>query len=146
MEGLRELLTLTSPPQPFDVMGVVTRVWQPWDQLAEIRQPAIVLTEPSEEETSRRGQQPALKLDVKLVCYIQVDPRDEIYPPNTRVNHFISNIRTALLPRVGVDLATNAQTLNGLVSNVYVDGRILKDSGIIDNQGSALIPVTILIT
>ena len=133
-------------PPPFDTMGLVTRIWQPWDALAKIQQPALVITEPSEERTNRRGEQFSLKLDVKLVLYVTVDPADINYPPNTRVNRFIEAVLTAMLPRDGHSFVVNAQTLNGLVSNVFADGRILKDSGVIDNQGSALIPVTVLIS
>lgn len=123
----------------------VTRIWQPWEQIASIAQPAIVIVEPTETQTDRRGQQPSLKLEVLLVCYAQVDPADAASAPNTRLNALLAAIRTALLPQ-GRDVALNAQTLDGLVSNVYVDGQIVKDAGIIDNQGSMLIPVTVLIS
>jgi hypothetical protein len=137
------LMSVTTPQGP---IATVTRVWQPWDQIANIAQPAIVITEPGEEQTDRRGQQPSLKLNVKLVCYVQTDPKDALYPPNTRVNNLISGIRAAMLPRSGRDKSLNVQSLDGLVSNCYIDGKILKDAGIIDNQGSALIPVTVLIS
>ncbi len=74
-----------------------------------------------------------------------MDPKDLVNPPNTRLNTLIAAVRTALLP-TGSDVVINAQTLSGLVSNVFIDGKIVKDAGIIDNQGSVLIPVTVLIT
>jgi len=139
MVALTNLLNGTSG------VKTVTRVWQPWDQVSELVQPAIVIVEPTEDETSRRGSQPALKLEVLLVCYVTVDPKDLTTPPNTAINNLISAVRTVILPK-GADIVVNAQTLGGLVSNVFIDGKIVKDAGIIDNQGSVLIPVTVQIT
>lgn len=139
MVALEALLATTAGVQ------TVTRVWQPWDQVSQLAQPAIVLVEPTEEETQRRGQQSQLKMEVLLVCYVTVDPASVATPPNTAINNLVSAIRTILLPK-GPDLTVNAQTLGGLVSNVFIDGKIVKDAGIIDNQGSVLIPVTVQIT
>jgi len=36
------------------------------------------------------------------------------------------------------------QTLGGLVSNCYIDGKIMKDPGDLDGDGIAVIPVKIL--
>jgi len=145
MEEFEALLLGTTNIAPFGDVKTVTRVWQPWDQVAEIAQPAIVIVEPREKETARRGQQPSLILQTLLVCYIQCDPNDLANPPNTRINNFLKAIRTALLPQ-GTDVAVNAQTLGGLVSDAFIDGEIVKDAGILDNQGSLMIPVSLQLT
>jgi hypothetical protein len=41
---------------------------------------------------------------------------------------------------------TGRQTLGGLVSHCWIDGKIMKDSGDIDGDGIAVIPVKILAT
>ncbi len=146
MDALEGLLSTVSNVAPSTgVIPTVTRVWQPWENVAKISQPALIIVEPGETVTDRRGQQPALKLDVMILCYMQMDPADAANPPNTRLNNFISAIRAALLPS-GSDIVRNAQTLGGLVSNVFIDGKIVKDAGIIDGQGSIMIPMTIIIT
>jgi hypothetical protein len=147
MVAYEALLKKTQSFAPFDsgTIPTVTRVWQPWEQVNQLAQPAIVIVEAGEKETDRRGQQSSLSLKLMLTCYIIVDPKDTDYPPNTRLNSFLSAIRTAHLPS-GSDIVKNAQTLGGLVSNVFIDGNVVKDAGIIDSQGSILIPVTVLIT
>lgn len=146
MGRVEVLLRRTTGIEPFGDVQTVTRIWQPWDEIASIAQPAIVIVEPSQDMTNNRGQQISVRLNLQLVCYIQVDPKDLVNPPNTRVNNFVMAVQRALLPYTGKDKAVNAQTLDGLVSNVFIDGKILKDAGIIDGQGSALIPVTVLIS
>jgi hypothetical protein len=42
--------------------------------------------------------------------------------------------------------AGGRQTLGGLVSHCYIDGKIMKDPGDIDGDGVAVIPVKILAT
>lgn len=122
----------------------VTRRWQPWDQLADIAQPALVIVEPKETVTDRRGQQSAVKNIVQLIIYEKVDYQDKEVAPITKLNNLIKEVRQALLPS-GADISRNANTLGGLVSNCCIEGDILKDAGILDEQASAYIPVTILI-
>jgi len=145
MVRFEALLASVTGIVPFGAVKTVTRVWQSWEQVAQIAQPAIVIVEPREKETARRGQQPSLSLQTLLVCYIQCDPKDTVNPPNTRVNSFLKAIRTALLPQ-GSDIALNAQTLGGLVSNAFIDGEIVKDAGILDDQGSLMVPVSLQLT
>lgn len=146
MEALEGLLATVHDVAPSTgVIPTVTRVWQPWDQVSKLAQPALVIVETGETSTDRRGQQPSLKLDCLLLCYMQMDPEDTMNPPNTRLNNFVAAIRRTLLPS-GPDMVRNAQTLGNLVSNVFIDGKIVKDAGIIDGQGSIMIPLTILIS
>jgi hypothetical protein len=41
---------------------------------------------------------------------------------------------------------SNGQTLGGLVSHCYIDGKTMKDDGDFDGNGTAVIPVKILAT
>lgn len=51
-------------------------------------------------------------------------------------------VDAALAPNI----VTRRQTLGGLVSHVWIDGKIMKDPGDIDGDGIAVIPVKILAT
>jgi hypothetical protein len=138
MEALKALLA-TVPG-----VKLVTRIWQPWEQLADLSQPCIVIVEKSEDEKNRRGQSSAIDLKITLVLYEIGDNQNLTDPPAAVLNRLIQGVRTALLP-TGSDVTRNAQTLGGLVSNCAVVGTILKDAGVLDNQMSASFPVLITI-
>jgi hypothetical protein len=143
MESLKVLLTtLTVGPSP--VLTTVTRLWQPWEQLSELAQPAVVIVEPNETEKHRRGQQSAIEIDVQLIVYARANNQSENPPPIGALNNIIFGIRTALLPS-GSGLGQNVQNLGGLVSDCYVSGKIKKDAGILDEQMTAIIPLTITV-
>lgn len=122
----------------------ITRTWVPWEDLNKISQPAIVIVEPWEQTEAQISRQPKITLTTQLVCYLQTDRADLVDPPPKRVNDFIFNIRSALLPS-GSDIVKNTCTLGGLAAGVFVNGKIVKDSGVLDDQASILIPVTIIL-
>jgi hypothetical protein len=122
----------------------ITRIWQPWDQLSAIAQPAIIIVEPSEQQEQTIAMRSKVRLNVQLVCYIRVDNADVSNPPSKILNDFIRKIRTAILPQ-GRDIVKNTNTLGGLAAGVFVNGKIIKDAGVLDEQASLLIPVTIIL-
>jgi hypothetical protein len=122
----------------------ITRIWQPWEQLAQIAQPAIVIVEPSEQQTQDIGQRSKVRLLTQLICYLTIDNADTSNVPAKILNDFIRKVRTAILPQ-GADLIRNTNTLGGLAAGVFVNGKIIKDAGVLDAQASILIPVTIIL-
>ncbi len=136
---LLETLVVDPPVQ------TITRQWVPWDQLTNQKQPLIVLVEPSEDVTHRRGQQSAVKLTVKCLRYMQGSTEADANPTNSeKLNDFIKGLRTALLP-YGAGIGQNVNTLNGLVSDCGIQGKIIKDAGTLDGQMSALVPIVVTI-
>jgi hypothetical protein len=122
----------------------VTRIWQPWEQLAEIAQPALVIVEPSENEEGRISARSKVTLQYQLICYLRVDNSPKaIVAPATIVNDFVKKIRTKLEP-TGVDkVRYNSNTLGGLAADVSINGKITKEAGVLDEQASILIPITV---
>lgn len=145
VENLKALLvTLSGPTSDPLNFQTVTRIWQPWDQLANVAQPAIIIVEPDENEKHRRGQQGSIELTINLVVYARGDNTNEASTPASVLNALIKRIRTALLPS-GSGISQNIQNLGGLVSDCYISGRVRKDAGVLDEQMSALIPVVVTI-
>jgi hypothetical protein len=140
MAALETLLS-TLTPSP---LQTVTRVWQPWDQLQSVLQPALVIVKPKEKERQSTASRPIVELQVKLVVYFQVNNQDQTTTPDTVMNNILFAIRQALLPS-GADLGKNSTTLGGLVQAVLIDGDILQDAGVLDQQASMFIPLKILI-
>jgi hypothetical protein len=58
------------------------------------------------------------------------------------LNPFIDAVDAALRTR----LINNWQTFGGLVSHVWIDGKVMKDPGDLDGDGIEVIPVKILAT
>jgi hypothetical protein len=139
---MQALLLLLQNVQCDPDIQTVTRTWQPWEQLADLQQPAIVIVEPEEDEKARRGQQSAITLEVQLIIYARGSNTDLQNPPSKILNSIIKGIRTALLPS-GSGLGSNVQDLGGLVSSCFISGKIKKDAGVLDEQMSAIVPITI---
>lgn len=59
---------------------------------------------------------------------------------STQLNEMIQAVRDCLYP----DKVTNTQTLGGIVSHCWVAGRVEIIEGVLDGQGLAIIPVSIL--
>ena len=138
MEAFAALVATTPSVQ------TVTRIWQPWEQLKSINQPAIVIVEPWENEVADIGRRSKITLTTQLVCYLIVNNADLTTPPAKQVNTLIKKIRQVLLPS-GSDIVNNVNTLGGLAAGVFVNGKIVKDAGVLDEQASILIPVTIIL-
>jgi hypothetical protein len=122
----------------------LTRIWVPWEDLQSISQPAIVIVEPWELEDATIGKKSKITLTTQLICYLQTDRADLVETPAKRVNDLIFAIRSLIIPK-GSDLTRNTNTLGGLAAGVFVNGKIVKDAGVLDNQASILIPVSIII-
>jgi hypothetical protein len=122
----------------------LTRIWIPWDDLKDILQPAVVIVEPWEMEEATIGKKSKITLTTQLVCYLQTDRADLISTPAKKVNDLIRAIRNVIIPN-GSDIVRNTNTLGGLAAGVFVNGKIVKDAGVLDNQASILIPVSIIL-
>ena len=112
-----------------------------WDAVASADKPAIFMYE--RDDVYRNGDKylPIVEMHVDLFVYIDAG-KDQSIAPITVLNPLVDAIDAALAPNPG----TRKQTLGGLVSHVWIDGKIMKDPGDIDGDGIALIPVKILAT
>ena len=137
----RELILNTLLSYLKTVPGLVTvqRQLQLWDAFPDIRQPALCQVEHSEEEEPRgRGLPPKIKLEVKLYVYIKT--------PNGNGGTLINQLLAAIVAALPLDDRDQTVcTLGGLVNRVWIEGKILKDPGDLDQQAIFIVPLFILL-
>ena len=118
-----------------------SRRLQLWGSLSASEKPAIFQYERDDEYTQGKLYTTIVTMQVDL--YIYTAPGiDSGITPISVLNPLIDAVDAAL--RTGV--INNRQTLGGLVSHVWVDGKVMKDPGDLDGDGVAVIPLKILAT
>jgi|ERR1039458_6156422 hypothetical protein len=118
-----------------------SRRLQLWDTVPSASKPAIFMYERGDEyKGAERYLPPTVTMNVDLFIYIDAG-KDQSIAPITVLNPLVDAVDTALKPG-----NNGRQTLGGLVSHCYIDGKIMKDPGDIDGDGVAVIPVKILAT
>lgn len=103
--------------------------------------PALYINETGEDILPSKGFE-GYNAKQTLTCdlYLYVNTQTQEGVCSTQLNDMIQAIRDCLYPSP----ATNTQTLNGLVSHCWIEGRIEIIEGVMDGQGMAIIPVRIL--
>ena len=109
-----------------------------WNDVSEIEQPAVFLTQ-SGEQIDRLCAVWTLRMDVYV--YVSVGG-DEDAVTATPMNHIVDKIADALRPRR--ELGEMEQTLGGLVLDCRIEGKIETDAGVLGTQSVAIIPLVIL--
>lgn len=113
-----------------------------WTDVPAAEQPALFQVQKSESARTRRGQPTEWTLAVDLYLYCQAP--DDTTAPSTVLNPLIDAVAAALAPK-GLDLATNVQTLGGLVSHCWIAGKIETDEGALGGQAVAIVPLELLL-
>lgn len=123
------------------VPGLITadRRLRHWTDVPPSEQPALFMTERSQQVDRIKGQPPRYTLPVDIYAYVY---SDEATPPSALLNPLIDAIESALEHGP----ADTAQTLGGLVSHCYVNGKIETDEGTLGAQAMAIIPIEIVAT
>lgn len=121
-----------------------SRRFQTWDQINSCLKPAMLMIEHKETHIKQKLITPAVRmLNVDVYLFI-ADGQDQNKYPIIALNNLID----AIDPSSGGVLAPNGgqsqQTLGGLVTNVYIDGDIIKVPGDIDGLGVAIIPLKVV--
>jgi hypothetical protein len=112
-----------------------------WSTLSPAQKPALFQYERDDEYTQGKNYLPIVTMNVDL--YIYTCPgMDSGITPASMLNQLIDAVDAALAPSI----VTRRQTLGGLVSHVWIDGKVMKDPGDLDGDGIAVIPVKILAT
>jgi hypothetical protein len=118
--------------------------------LSEAQQPALFVLQAVEKRNPNpQGTGGKLTLYAKLIVYcygsaINQPPGQETTLLATKINALLLAIDTALAPVFGTGPA-NRQTLNGIIHHCWVEGETLIDQGVFGQQGTAIVPVTILV-
>jgi hypothetical protein len=110
--------------------------------VASEEQPALFMEEGPGETVQNQGQgmPPKRLLYVDIGFYARL-AEDKNVAPGSILNPLIDAIETALSPAAGAE----DQTLGGLVEYCRINGKILKNEGLLDGQASVVIPVEILV-
>lgn len=109
-----------------------------WSDVPEIQQPAVFLAQNGEQLDRLRAVW-TLRMDV----YVYANTGgDEDAVTATKMNHVVDKIADALRPRR--ELGETEQTLNGLVMDCRIEGKIETDAGVLGAQSVAIIPLVIL--
>lgn len=136
LEALFSLVSLSSP-----AFITKSRRLRLWGDVDPADRPALFQFERAGDlyEGAIRGTPPKRTYQVEIFIYTDARGVDV---PASILNPLIDAIDIALMPD---NKLTGKQTLGGLVEHVYIDGRIIKEPGDLDNDGLALIPVKILV-
>ena len=111
-----------------------------WSDVGAAEQPALFMTQKSENAEERRPLPVKWRASVDLYLYAQAP--DELTSPATVLNPLLDAVEAALAP----DPVGHVQTLGGLVSHCWIAGRIQTDEGVLGGQAVAIIPVEVLVS
>lgn len=106
-------------------------------------QPALFLVAHDEETTQKGPGIPSRRsLMYSAICYCRAEQGDV---GDTFINVMLTAIEQVLAPQPGFDIATNIQTLGGLVYKCWIKGKIFRDPGDIDNQAMLIVPIEVML-
>lgn len=108
-------------------------------------QPACFQAEWQDGATQRTNQPYKWELNVNWIIYHSYG-KDKKAIPATENNLILDGIRTVLAPTpADPGWLDNRNTLNGLVYKVFIDGRVFKDPGDLDDQAMMVVPIKVLV-
>lgn len=121
--------------------ATASRRLQLWSSVASSDKPAIFICERGDVYTHTSEAVPE-SVTINVDIYIYTDAgKDQSIVPASILNNLIDSVESVLAPNP----VTGLQTLGGLVSHCWIDGKIMKDSGDLDGDGVAIIPLKILV-
>ena len=132
MQALFALLTASGPYQ------TTGRRLQLWTQIAA--QPALFLRHSAEDYPARPTRIPP-KTTIECEAWIYSKTGDPELAPDIAQNALLDGVELALAPPPGEE----AQTLGGLVTHCWVEGRVEIHPGDLDNQAIAVVPIKMLV-
>lgn len=110
-----------------------------WSNVETTEQPAMFLICPGNSLTQEMRGMTRYKVSYTCLIYAHVDPSPKGAPPADLIDQILDAVDAAMQP-----IAGEANTLNGLVQNAWIEGEIFIDSGILDNQIAIVIPIRVL--
>jgi hypothetical protein len=119
-----------------------SRKFKTWDDVPHAARPAMFLVKTGEERTHNdfEGLPPSITMDVTMFIYTWAP--QSVAVPDTQLQDILDSVDKALAPS---PLMGSKQTLGGLVSHCWIEGRTLTIPGDLDGDGIAVIPLKILI-
>ncbi len=119
---------------------VVSRRFKTPDQVDVVQTPALYILQGPIGNARQGGVPNKQTINCWLFIYTNPEPVDIL--PSTTLNNAITAANAIL---VDPTFPLREQTLGGLVSNCWVEGDVIYDSGEVQPPGLAVIPVKILV-
>jgi hypothetical protein len=121
--------------------GIVTasRRLRHWDDVSPEEQPALFQTQKEQAPEQKYGLPPKWRLYADLYVYVN-SGQDPLAVPAIALNEMIDAIEAA----IAADPVSGVQTLGGLASHCWINGKIETDEGVLGAQAVAIIPIEIL--
>jgi hypothetical protein len=135
---MQALFNLVSSSASF---ATASRRLKLWSDVGKAGTPALFQYERDDVYSNGKNYLPIMEMNVDLFIYTKPG-LDSGVTPISILNPLLDAIDAALAPNP----VTHRQTLGGLVSHVWIDGKIMKDPGDLDGDGVAVIPLKILAT
>lgn len=133
-------ITWAGSPATGSGFAQASRVGKMWSDIPDAAQPAMFLFQVGE-----GAAQPAIglyKWSLRFWCliYLKADPSqaDSGVTVETQINALLDAFESALQPIKG-----EKQTLGGLVNNTWIEGEVVIDTGILDQQCAIIIPLIV---
>lgn len=103
------------------------------------QQPALFLSQGDEDADQASFGATRWRLSAHVAIYVNAGA-DPNVAPDTLLNPLVDAVEMALTP-----VPPGAkQTLGGLVDHCYIDGKVVRDPGVLDGQAFAVVPLTIV--
>jgi hypothetical protein len=135
-QALEAQLAKVKNVYPFKTVSRRARIWT---NVTPAEQPAIFLVKVRETLDQTTWGAPRYRLAYLALCYLRADAAPNLIP-EVEINKVLDAVD-------GVLLATppgEKQTLGGIVENCWIEGDIMIDTGILDQQIVIVIPVSIV--
>jgi hypothetical protein len=112
-----------------------------WGEVGSTDKPALFMYERDDTYANGKNYLSIVEMNVDLFIYIDAGKDQSIVPIST-LNPLIDAVDAAL----ATGKVNGRQTLGGLVSHCWIEGKVMKDPGDLDGDGIAVIPIKILAT
>ena len=121
-------------------LTTASRRWIAWDQMSPEQSPAFFQREPSFDVSGGVRRVSKFEFRAEWYIYLATDPADLTTVTATPLNKYANALIDALMPTI----QGTQQSLGGLVEQAYIDGRVIKDDGVISSPAVLYIPIKIL--
>lgn len=124
--------------------ATTSRKLRHWSDVGAEEQPALFQQQLDEDIAQSRGTPANITLHAQLYIYVTTASQQTApdVVPSQLINPLIDAVDSAL---AGDDIANFVQTLGGLVSHCWIEGKIETYEGLLGDQAVAIIPVAILV-
>lgn len=112
-----------------------------WTDVSPEQKPALFLLKTGEETRQTEGMPPEIQFDIELFIYTWANPEQDSPAPSVQIQEVLDAVHLALRPPPLI----GRQTLDGLVSHCWIEGKTVEVPGDLGGNGIVIIPIRILL-